>query len=238
MSIFASPLGSCCSLQVCRKGPEQNRELDTIQSDKPIDVAKNGSPDPSRARLSGNGKADAPPETMSPSKKIEKVPSAKSIPGVEQGDAVSEASAANSHRSYRSSTSSVGTEYINEHIPAHQREVAKIQAQMKAFVKGMVKGREMNVLSVDGQLRQCTCSFDRKLRNYKIQIVKDTRAIPLASFKEVFQGTEPENIETPLDALCATIELNGGECLSFRFKDEAERENFAICLQTIMDGHQ
>jgi len=116
--------------------------------------------------------------------------------------------------------------------------VAKIQSQMKSFVKGMVRGREMNVLSVDGQLRACTCSFDRKLRNYNIVISKETRSIPLSKFKEVFQGTEPEDIATPLDDLCATFVLESGECLSFRFKDTAERENFAMCLQIIVDGHQ
>eukprot|EP00439_Symbiodinium_sp_Y106_P074203 s1165_g14.t1 len=32
--------------------------------------------------------------------------------------------------------------------------------------------------------------------------------------------------------------LESGECLSFRFKDVGERENFAMCLQIIVDGHQ
>lgn len=109
---------------------------------------------------------------------------------------------------------------------------------MKVFVKAMVRGREMNVLSVDGQLRTCTCSFDRKLRNYNIVINKETRSIPLIKFKEVFQGIEPEDIATPLDELCVTIVLESGECLSFRFKDLQERESFAMCLQIIVDGHQ
>lgn len=144
----------------------------------------------------------------------------------------------NSSRSLYSNASSLGSEFINGQLPAHQREVAKIQAQMKTFVKGMVKGREMSVLSVDGQLRACTCSFDRKLRGFNIVISKETRVIPLSKFKEVFQGIEPEDIATPLDELCATFVLDSGECLSFRFKDVIERENFAMCLQIIVDGHQ
>lgn len=108
---------------------------------------------------------------------------------------------------------------------------------MKTFVKGMVRGREMNVLLVDGQLRTCTCSVDRKLRNYSIVIHKETRSIPLNSIKEVLQGIEPDDIATPLDELCATFVLDGGECLSFRFKDVQERENFALCLQNIVDSH-
>lgn len=109
---------------------------------------------------------------------------------------------------------------------------------MKHFVKGMVRGREMNVLSVDGQLRACTCSFDRKLRNYNIVISKETRTIELKKFREVLQGLEPDDIATPLDELCATVILENGECLTFRFKDVPEREHFAMCLQIIVDGHE
>lgn len=152
-----------------------------------------------------------------------------------QMDSVETASVASSAYS---GASSLGSEFINDQIPAHQREVARIQSQMKHFVKGMVRGRELSVLSVDGQLRSCTCSLDRKLRNYSIVINKETRTIPLARFREVFQGTEPEDIATPLDELCTTFVLDTGECLSFRFKDVAEREGFAMCLQIIVDGHQ
>lgn len=149
-------------------------------------------------------------------------------------DAASTVSGKMTSRSVHSAASSVPS----ENIPGYQREVDRIQKLMKAFSKGMVKGREMNVLSVDGQLRACTCSFDRKLRNYKIVISRETRSIPLTRFREVFQGTEPEDIATPLDELCATLMLDSGECLSFRFEDVAERENFAMCLSIIVDSHQ
>jgi len=154
-------------------------------------------------------------------------------------DSCETASIASSQKTSRSSySSSIGSEFINDKIPAHQRDIARIQLQMKTFVKGMVRGREMTVLSIDGQLRTCTCSFDRKLRTYNIVINKETRSISLGKFKEVLQGTEPDDIATPLDELCSTIVLDTGECLSFRFKDVRERENFAICLQIIVDGHQ
>jgi len=143
-----------------------------------------------------------------------------------------------STRSAYSNASSIGSELINDQIPQHQREVARIQSQMKSFVKGMVKGRDMSVLSVDGQIRQCTCSFDRKLKNYNILISKETRSISLSKFREVFQGIEPEDIATPLDELCCTFVLDSGECLTFRFKDVPEREHFAMCLQMIVDAHQ
>lgn len=127
---------------------------------------------------------------------------------------------------------------MNNKISGYQGEVAKIQSQMKSFVKGMLKGREMSVLSIDGQLRSCTCSFDRKLRNYNICISKDTRQIEISTIQEVFQGLEPDDIQTPLDELCCTFVVETGECVTFRFKDVEERQNFAICLSIIVDGHQ
>lgn len=206
---------------------------------------------PSSLGASGPG-ADQPPAAVTQTKvsaaapltKDSLKPLARSRGGSRQNlgegendDARSQASTAkNSTRSSHAST--IGSEFVNEQIPALQADVARMQSQMKSFVKGMVRGREMNVLSVDGQLRSCTCSFDRKLKEYKIMISKDTRSIPLTKFREVFQGAEPEDIATPLDELCVTVVLDTGECLSFRFNSVEERESFAMCLQIIMDGHQ
>mmetsp|Transcript_77339 Transcript_77339/g.127780 ORF Transcript_77339/g.127780 Transcript_77339/m.127780 type:complete len:210 (-) Transcript_77339:14-643(-) len=207
--------GYCCSLEMCRS------EAAAVS--------------PSRV---GRGKRADSGGEMSTAVGAAQVPlSTKAVEQLGREETASVASK-NSARSAYSGASSLGSEFINEQIPIHQREVAKIQTQMKSFVKGMVRGRAMNVLSVDGQLRACSCSFDRKLRHYNIVISKETRSIPLSKFREVFQGTEPDDIATPLDELCATMVLDSGECLSFRFKDVAEREHFAMCLQIIIDGHQ
>jgi hypothetical protein len=118
-----------------------------------------------------------------------------------------------------------------------QGDVMRIQSQIKPFVKIMVRGRELSILSRDGQLRTCTCSFDRKLLNFNLMINKEMRSIPLANIKEVFQGVEPEGTTTPLDDFFATIMLDSGECLSFRFADVRECETFSLCLQIIVDGN-
>lgn len=151
-------------------------------------------------------------------------------------ETMSVASTQKSNQSARSGyASSVNSEFINEKCGS---QVSKIQSKMKVFVKGMIKGREMSVLSVDGQLRACTCSFDRKLRNFAIEINRQTRKVPLASIQDVQQGTEPDDIDTPLDELCSTLILDTGECISFRFNDVPTREDFAMCLQIILDGQR
>jgi len=134
------------------------------------------------------------------------------------------------------STAASRSEFVQT-VPKHKDDLVWIQSQIKPFVKSMVRGRELTVLSADGQLRTCTCSFDRKLRNYNLVINKEIRTIPLSQIKEVFQGDEPEDIATPLDQLCATIMLFGGECLSFRFGNVRDRETFSLCLQIVIDGN-
>lgn len=156
----------------------------------------------------------------------------------EADDTMSVASSHVSGRSIRSSTSTVASEYINECIGSTRlQEAAKIQQAMKSFVRSMVRGQQMGVISPDGALRTCNCSLDKKLKKFKLQLKGSVREIPLADMSEVFQGTEPEDIKTPLDELCATIMLESQECISFHFNDVPAREHFATCLQILVDGH-
>jgi len=108
---------------------------------------------------------------------------------------------------------------------------------MKVFVKSMVRGRELGVLEIDGQLHACVCSFDKKVQSLRLQIGTSVRKILLSSFRDVHQGIEPEDVPTPLDELCTTIVLKSGECISLRLANVAEREEFAMCLQIIADSH-
>jgi len=134
--------------------------------------------------------------------------------------------------------SSVTSEFINERLPARQRETTPVQHTMKRFVRTMVRGQQMGVVSPDGQMRTCTCSLDKKLKHFVIELKGSTRKIPLSSVSEVYQGKEPEDIDTPLDELCSTLTLALGECITFHFPDVPARENFAMCLQILVDGQQ
>lgn len=259
---FFNLSGRCCSVEVCKNaditaGSEgaKPRVPQSVTSEDPAQPTHEAVTDPDMAGAAPGGGVQGQGQTEAKEAKEAKpaaaavaktganaavppIPTKGAMDSLETNSVHSNTSTQkNSTRSAYSGVSSIGSEFLNEHIPEHQREVERIKSQMKTFVKSMVRGKDMNVLSVDGQLRACTCSFDRKLRNYNITINKDVRSIPLTRFREVFQGTEPDDIATPLDELCATFVLDSGECLSFRFKDEQERENFAMGLQIIVDGH-
>lgn len=135
-------------------------------------------------------------------------------------------------------TSSIASELIRDLIPARQREASRLQQAMKAFVKTMVRGQDMSVLSPDGRTRTCCCSLDRRLKSFVIELKGARRKIGLSEVAEVFQGKEPEDISTPLDELCCTLMLQSDECITFRFTDVPSREHFGTCLQVLVDGQQ
>mmetsp|Transcript_105660 Transcript_105660/g.268423 ORF Transcript_105660/g.268423 Transcript_105660/m.268423 type:complete len:260 (+) Transcript_105660:295-1074(+) len=150
-------------------------------------------------------------------------------------ETMSVASSRVSGRSVRSTftASSIASEFINERMGQ-----SKIQQAMKTFVRAMVRGQQMGVISPDGALRTCQCSLDKKLKTFIIELKGSVRQIPLTEMSDVFQGKEPEDIDTPLDELCSTVMLQSQECISFHFADVPSREQFAMCLQMLVDGQQ
>lgn len=110
--------------------------------------------------------------------------------------------------------------------------------QQRNFVKLMILGKEMTLLSENGQLQACTCSLDKKLQNFRITIGNEMQTIHLSKIMEIFQGLEPEDIQTPLDDLCTTIALATSQCFTFRFETQEERMHFAYSLQVLVDAHE
>jgi len=220
--------------------------------EKPPAAQPSSGPSPSKdgaaaeaARLSREGRDIMPPAGSTPAARggsplaasAAKQDDPQTRPEMETDTASVISSAKSSARSY-GTQSSVGSELVNERIPAQKRETKRIQQEMKAFVKSMVRGQQMGVVSPDGQMRMCTCSLDKRLKNFVIELKGSTRKIPLSKVNEVYQGKEPEDIATPLDDLCSTLTLDSGECLTFHFPDIPAREHFAMCLQILVDGQQ
>lgn len=184
-----------------------------------------------------------PQDASKPRLALGSVTSGRSAPEQETDDArscISSRSAVSAAGSVKSlgTQSSIASEFIQERIPARQRETSRVQQAMKTFVRTMVRGRQMGVVSPDGQMRTCSCSLDKRLKHFVIELKSSVRQIPLAEMAEVYQGTEPEDIDTPLDELCATLTLESGECITFHFDDIPAREHFAMCLQVLVDGQR
>merc|ERR1719245_2778163 len=87
------------------------------------------------------------------------------------------------------------------------------------------------VLVPSGQLRATTCSLNKRLDTLRIVRGKKIRRIPLADISYIYAGQEPEGITTPVDDLCATVELASDQTLlTFRCEHINARDVFIMCL--------
>lgn len=101
---------------------------------------------------------------------------------------------------------------------------------VKDFVKGMVRGREFDVITASGELRICLCSLSRKLDKLKLSVGdkdKRVREIDLADVLEVAAGC----IDGPdADDRAVTLTLASDECLTFKLPDTEARDQLIACL--------
>uniref|UniRef100_A0A7S4QV48 ISP1 C-terminal domain-containing protein n=1 Tax=Alexandrium monilatum TaxID=311494 RepID=A0A7S4QV48_9DINO len=110
-----------------------------------------------------------------------------------------------------------------------QRHQAK--AVVKEFVKEMVKGKKLSVMTQTGQLKTCSASLNRSLDTFSIKVGTQKKSILLKEIEEIHAGAEEiDGVTTPLDELCATLMLKSGDCITFRLSDINARDTFVMCL--------
>jgi len=245
--------GPCCSVETLKTepsarvgveppSPERKRRIHAVSDDGTAKAPLSSAGDKESKSRSGDGEepvifspSNVNTDEMDSHQAIKANTSDNDHAGAD-ADTVSVCSSVKSTARSACSTSSLTSEYIKGRIPARQREAERIQKEMKKFVRTMVRGTPMGVLSPDGQMRTCTCSLDKKMKYFVLELKRASRKIALSSITEVYQGKEPEDIDTPLDDLCSTLTLDHGEAITFHFKDVPSRENFAMCLQLLVDG--
>jgi len=123
---------------------------------------------------------------------------------------------------------------------SEERSPAEVKKMVKDFVRQMVKGREMGVLRGDGALKPVMCALTRTLDTFRIKSGSEVRKVPLAEVQRVIFGApeELEDLETPLDDKCSTMELESSECISFKFPERKSAELFTLCMQLFIDGQR
>jgi len=122
-------------------------------------------------------------------------------------------------------------------------DVAQAQKVVKNFVKGIVKGRTIRVLSTHGGTAECIVTLDRKLTVLSIQRAgkKDgkKRGIPLERVVEICVGADIRSaIELPVDDVCVVLVLDDKQAIGFRFDDVEDRDTFALCMSMFVDGRR
>lgn len=125
---------------------------------------------------------------------------------------------------------------------AAQPEVTQAQVVVKNFVRGLVKGRRVELLATKGGTAECTLFLDRKLTTLSLQRGKGDskkRAVPLEDISEIAVGAESgEEFGLATTDMCVVLILDGGQAIGIAFPDEEERDTFALCLTMFVDGRR
>jgi len=119
-----------------------------------------------------------------------------------------------------------------------------IQAQhvVKNFVRSLVRGASLSLLSVSGGTAECIVSLDRELTTLWIQRAgahAKRRGVPLEDIFEVIVGEcggKDFNLQT--DGMCVTMVLTSGQALAFQFDTEEDRDTFALCFSMFIDARK
>jgi len=123
---------------------------------------------------------------------------------------------------------------------SERKSPAEVKKMVKEFVRQMVKGREMGVLCADGTLKPVMCGLTRSLDTFKIKSGEQTRKVKLSEVERIVFGNPEDlnDLETPLDETCSTMELESSECISFKFAERKAAELFTLCMQLFTDGQR
>merc|ERR1712216_235373 len=89
----------------------------------------------------------------------------------------------------------------------------------KMFTETMKRGKEFYVLRADGQMQDVECSLSQGRDEFRIRWDFETRTVLLRDMLNVltFQQASELKLGYPLDERCATLELQSGECMIFKF---------------------
>lgn len=120
-------------------------------------------------------------------------------------------------------------------------EINAAQAVVKSFVRNLVKGHVVTLLSVDGGIARCNAFLDRKLTTLSLQRggARDSkkRAVPLENISEIIVGEDGgAQFNLATDHMSVTLALENGQGIAFSFADDEERDTFALCLTMFVDG--
>jgi len=121
-------------------------------------------------------------------------------------------------------------------------DIMQAQLVVKNFVRSLVRGTPLTLLSVSGGLAECIVSVDRELTTLYLQRAgahSKKRAVPLEDVFEVTVGEcggKDFNLHT--DTMCVTMVLQSGQALAFQFDTEEDRDTFALCFSMFIDARR
>eukprot|EP00747_Dinoflagellata_sp_TGD_P206645 gnl/TRDRNA2_/TRDRNA2_80331_c0_seq1.p1 gnl/TRDRNA2_/TRDRNA2_80331_c0~~gnl/TRDRNA2_/TRDRNA2_80331_c0_seq1.p1 ORF type:complete len:719 (-),score=116.11 gnl/TRDRNA2_/TRDRNA2_80331_c0_seq1:94-2094(-) len=146
---------------------------------------------------------------------------------------------------------SVSTAIVGQHSAAKAQagkgpgDAATLKLTLKAFVKEMVKGRDLHIkqptmAGKEGALLATPCRLNSEVTVLLVDSAQGSQKIPLEEIQHVHHGLEalPLDLGFELDATFAVLELASGKCLSFNLGHPVAAEDFVLCFRLLTAMHR
>jgi hypothetical protein len=130
----------------------------------------------------------------------------------------------------------------------------KHKETVKEYLTRLVRrGEDCAVISVRGRAIEITATVNKKLTQFTMstRVAYDldgdgdadmkSRVVDMKRIRRVYEGTDhllTVDLETPVDARCATLELGTGECLTLRFASEDTARLFADTMLAVLAAQE
>jgi len=261
---MGAALASASCGTTCKNCVNKGFVVDVFEKDPPQryeygqDQALGSSVSPLSPGRAAKLQGTAPPQTMSSyptgpnaDQGVNASLSTTATMSSKDGATIMEASTKDSARSTRSASGSQGAPTVdNSSVGGTEvststtgTDVVGAQHVVKTFVRTMVKGQPLQVLSVNGGTAECLVSLDRKLNNLYLQKAgkpdSKKRAIPLETIEHIVVGEDVQaGVQLPVTAMCVTLILLDGQALAISFDEVEPRDTFALCLSMFVDGRR
>eukprot|EP00928_Gymnodinium_smaydae_P096768 TRINITY_DN8612_c0_g5_i1.p1 TRINITY_DN8612_c0_g5~~TRINITY_DN8612_c0_g5_i1.p1 ORF type:complete len:429 (-),score=63.90 TRINITY_DN8612_c0_g5_i1:358-1485(-) len=107
----------------------------------------------------------------------------------------------------------------------------------KMFTETMRRGRDFYVVRADGALYDVECSLSRGHDEFRMRWDGQTRVIPLKDILNILTPIEVGKLglKFALDERCSTMELQTGECITFKFGHTEACERFVLCMRILLE---
>jgi hypothetical protein len=114
-------------------------------------------------------------------------------------------------------------------------EAIALREMMKCFVQETVAGKAVEMVVQDGRSDAGTLKLTPNLQFFQLETCGVIHDIPLRSVRDVCPGKLADSGSAPVkpDELCSTVVLKNGECVTFRLRDDAERDRFTRCVKVL-----
>eukprot|EP00439_Symbiodinium_sp_Y106_P021140 s2775_g2.t1 len=125
----------------------------------------------------------------------------------------------------------------NSSVASIADDPKEVKKMYKMFVETMKRGRDFYILRPDGTLLDVDCSLTGSREVFRMRWDFQERPVPVADMKQVRTSKESSSLKLglELDPRCATMELEGGECITFKFGHSEACDRFVICMRILID---